>query len=84
MNENPVEILTNRQTDNKRNRVLGYFKTEAKIYEDLQAVVNLSLEHNAMQGNTYKPSYAVLEGRTENGYAQKHTKNIQMRKLKPI
>lgn len=71
LNENPVEILTNRQADNKRNRVLGYFKTEAKITSDLQAVVNLSLEHNAMQGNTYKPSYAILEGRTENGYAQK-------------
>jgi len=69
--ENPVEILTNRTTDNKRNRLLGYFKTEAKIYSDLQAVANISLEHNAMQGNTYKPSYAVLEGRTENGYAQK-------------
>lgn len=69
--ENPVEILTNRKADNKRNRLLGYFKTEAKIYSDLQAVANLSLEHNAMQGNTYKPSYAVLEGRTENGYAQK-------------
>jgi len=71
LNENPVEILTNRLADNKRHRVLGYFKTEAKIYEDLQAVVNMSLEHNAMQGNTYKPSYAVMEGRTENGYAQK-------------
>jgi len=71
LNENPVEILTDRDTENERHRILGYFKTEAKLYKDLTAVVNLSLEHNATQGNTYKPSFAVLEGRTENGYAQK-------------
>lgn len=71
LNENPVEILNNRDADNERHRLLGYFKTEARIFKDLQAVVNLSLEHNAMQGNTYKPSYAVMEGRTENGYGQK-------------
>ena len=69
--ENPVEILTNRATDNKRNRLLGYFKTEANFLNDFQAVLNLSLEHNASTGNTYKPSYAVLEGRSENGYGQK-------------
>jgi TonB-linked outer membrane protein, SusC/RagA family len=69
--ENPVEILTNRTVDNERHRVLGYFKTEAQIFNDFQATVNLSLEHNAMQGSTYKPSYAVMEGRTEGGYAQK-------------
>lgn len=69
--ENPVEILTNRIVDNKRHRILGYFKTEAKLFNDFQVVVNLSMEHNAMQGSTYKPSYAVLEGRTEGGYAQK-------------
>ncbi|SFZ93618.1 iron complex outermembrane recepter protein [Flaviramulus basaltis] len=69
--ENPVEILTNRSTDNKRNRLLGYFKTEANFLNDFQAVLNLSLEHNASTGNTYKPSYAVLEGRSENGYGQK-------------
>lgn len=71
LNENPVEILNNRIADNERHRLLGYFKTEAKFLNDFTAVVNLSLEHNAMQGNTYKPSYAVMEGRTENGYAQK-------------
>jgi len=71
LNENPVEILTNRTADNERHRLLGYFKTEAKFFNDFQAVVNASLEHNAMQGNTYKPSFAVMEGRTENGYGQK-------------
>lgn len=69
--ENPVEILTNRTADNERHRLLGTFKTEAKLFKDLTAVVNLSLEHNAHQTSTYKPSYAVLEGRTEDGYAQK-------------
>lgn len=71
LSENPVEILNNRTTDNERHRVLGYFKTEAKFLKDFTATLNLSLEHNAMQGNTYKPTYAYMEGRTERGYAQK-------------
>jgi len=69
--ENPAEILANRTVDSKRHRLMGYFKTEARIFNDFTAVVNISLEHNAMQGSTYKPSYAVMEGMTENGYAQK-------------
>jgi len=69
--ENPVEILTNRTADNQRHRLLGYFKTEVKFSKNFKAVANASLEHNATKGNTYKPSYAVLEGRTEDGYAQK-------------
>lgn len=68
---NPVEILTNRTVDNERHRLLGYFKTEVKFLNDFLAVANISLEHNAMQGATYKPSYAVLEGTTEGGYAQR-------------
>ncbi|WP_348822535.1 SusC/RagA family TonB-linked outer membrane protein [Flavobacterium aestuarii] len=69
--ENPVEILTNRTADNDRNRLLGYFKSEAKFFNDFKAVVNLSMEYNANKGNTYKPTYAVMEGQTEDGYAQK-------------
>jgi TonB-linked SusC/RagA family outer membrane protein len=69
--ENPVEILTNRDVDSERHRLLGTFKTEAKLYKGLSAIANMSIEHNAMQGSTYKLSYAVLEGMTENGYAQK-------------
>lgn len=69
--ENPVEIMNNRTANNKRNRVMGYFKTEASIFNDFKAAVNLSLEHNALKTNVYKPSYAVLEGQTENGYGQK-------------
>ncbi|WP_240475312.1 SusC/RagA family TonB-linked outer membrane protein [Flavobacterium reichenbachii] len=69
--ENPVEILTNRTVDNQRHRLLGYFKTEVKFLKDFMASANISLEHNAVKGSTYKPSYAVMEGRTEDGYAQK-------------
>ncbi|WP_243416314.1 SusC/RagA family TonB-linked outer membrane protein [Flavobacterium sp. HTF] len=69
--ENPVEILTNRTVDNKRHRLLGYFKTEVKFLNDFMVSANISLEHNAVKGSTYKPSYAVMEGRTEDGYAQK-------------
>ncbi len=69
--ENPVEILTNRDVDSERHRLMGYFKTEVNIFNGLQGVINTSLEHNATKGSTYKPSFAVLEGRTENGYAQK-------------
>lgn len=71
LNENPVEIQTNRQADNKRHRLLGYFKTEFEIFDGLKAVGNFSLEHNATTGNTYKPSYAMMEGLTEKGYGQK-------------
>lgn len=69
--ENPVEILTNRTIDNERHRLLGYFKTEVKFLNDFQAVANVSLEHNAVQSSQYKPTYAVMEGQTEDGYAQK-------------
>ncbi|GAA3782542.1 TonB-dependent receptor [Flavobacterium ginsengiterrae] len=69
--ENPVEILTNRTVDNERHRLLGYFKTEVKFLNDFLAVANVSLEHNAMKGGTYKPTYAIMEGRSESGYAQR-------------
>ena len=69
--ENPVEILTNRTVDNQRNRLLGYFKTEVKFLKNFKVVANASLEYNATTASTYKPSYAILEGQTEDGYAQK-------------
>ncbi len=69
--ENPAEILANRDVDSKRNRVLGYFKTEYEFFNDFKATVNLNLENNATQTNVYKPSYAVMEGQTEGGYGQK-------------
>lgn len=69
--ENPVEILTNRTVDNERHRLLGYFKTEVKFLNDFQAVANISLEHNAVKGGSYIPTYAVITGRTESGRAQR-------------
>lgn len=69
--ENPAEILANRDVNSKRNRLLGYFKTELEFLNDFKAVLNLNTENNATQGNTYKPSYAVMEGQTEGGYGQK-------------
>jgi TonB-linked SusC/RagA family outer membrane protein len=69
--QNPVEILTNRTFDNERHRLLGYFKTDVKFLNDFTATANISLEHNAVKAGTYKPSYAVMEGQTENGFAQR-------------
>ncbi|QGK73287.1 TonB-dependent receptor [Flavobacterium sp. SLB02] len=69
--QNPVEILTNRTVDNERHRLLGYFKTEVKFLKDFLAVANISYEHNAVKGSTYKPTYAIMEGIDEKGYAQK-------------
>jgi TonB-dependent starch-binding outer membrane protein SusC len=69
--ENPVEINTNRQNDDVRQRLLGYGKAEWEIFKGFKAVLNLSYEHNSMKANLYKPSYAVMEGRSDKGYAQK-------------
>lgn len=69
--ENPVEIQTNRGADNKRHRLLGYFKTEIELFEGLKANGNFSLEHNALKTGVFKPSYAMMEGMTEKGYGQR-------------
>ncbi|WP_262326785.1 SusC/RagA family TonB-linked outer membrane protein [Carboxylicivirga litoralis] len=69
--ENPVEIMNNRSVRNVRNRLLSYFKVELELLPGLKSSTNLSYEFNSTKGNTYKPTYAVMEGQTENGYAQK-------------
>nr|WP_319400875.1 TonB-dependent receptor [uncultured Carboxylicivirga sp.] len=69
--ENPVEIMNNRSVKNRRNRALGYFKAELELLPGLKSSTNLSYEYNSLKGNTYKPTYAVLEGQSEKGYAQK-------------
>lgn len=79
--ENPMEILTNRTAKDKRHRLLGYLKAELDIIEGLKAVGNLSYELNSHKGNLYKPTYAVLEGRTDKGLGQKtlgEYENIQL------
>ena len=69
--ENPVEINTNRENDNSRNRMLGYGKAELEIVQGLKATMNLSYEYNSMKGRLYKPTTAIMEGRTDEGYAQR-------------
>lgn len=69
--DNPVEINTHRFADNKRHRLLGFGKAELDIFKGLKGVVNLSYEYNSAQTQLYKPTYAVMEGQTDNGYAQK-------------
>ncbi len=71
LNENPVEILTNRIADSKKDRLLGYFKTEFDFFNDFKATVNMSLENNSTKNSFYRPSYAVIQGRPERGYGQK-------------
>lgn len=44
LNENPVEILTNREDDSSRHRFLGYGKIELDLVKGLKAVANGSYE----------------------------------------
>lgn len=69
--ENPIEIMTNRSAKDKRHRLLGYLKGEVDLFSGLKMVANISYELNSHKGNLYKPTYAVLEGRTDKGYGQK-------------
>lgn len=69
--ENPVEINTNRSVLDNRNRILGFGKAELEILPGLKSATNVSFEFNSHKSNEYKPSYAVLEGRTDKGYARK-------------
>lgn len=69
--ENPVEINTNRTNDNSRNRLLAYGKGELELLKGLKGVVNVSYEYNSFKGNLYKPTYAIMEGLADGGYAQK-------------
>ncbi len=69
--ENPVEINTNRDQQYKRHRFLGYGKVELEIIDGLKAVANGSYEFQHTTSGTYKPTYAKLEGQSENGWAQR-------------
>lgn len=71
LNENPVEILTNREDDSSRHRFLGYGKIELDLVKGLKAVANGSYEYNSLQGRLYKPTYAMMEGKTEKGWGQR-------------
>jgi TonB-linked SusC/RagA family outer membrane protein len=69
--ENPVEINTDRQQTNKRHRFLGYGKLEYEIIDGLKATANGSYEFQHTTGGIYKPTYARMEGQSENGWGQR-------------
>ncbi len=69
--ENPVEMLADRTSDDTQKRILGYGKAELEILTGLKGVVNASYEYNSTQNRFYLPTYAVVEGRTENGRAER-------------
>ncbi len=69
--ENPVEINTNRTDDQKRHRFLGYGKVELELIKGLKAVANGSYEYQSSESGLYKPTYAVMEGKSEKGWGQR-------------
>ena len=69
--DNPVEINNNRSAKDKRNRLLAYAKTELELLPGLTSTTNLSFGLNSHKSNQYLPSYAVMGGESENGWAQK-------------
>lgn len=69
--ENPVEINTNRTEDQKRHRFLGYGKVELELLKGLKALANGSYEYQSTEGGLYKPTYAMMEGKSEKGWGQR-------------
>jgi iron complex outermembrane receptor protein len=82
--ENPVEINNNRVADNTRHRLLGYGKVELEIFKGLKAITNLSYEYNSAQSRTYIPSYAVITGLTDKGYAQRSLGDYTTKQLEAL
>lgn len=70
-NNNPVEILENRNDENSRKRILGYGKAELKLVEGLKAIANVSYEFNSSNGSYYLPSYS-FNGVTDKGYGRRN------------
>lgn len=79
--ENPVELNTNRDEDQKRHRFLGYIKAELDIIDGLKYTVNGSYEQNSTNNGTYKPTYARLEGQSMNGWGQRTYGNYTNKQL---
>jgi iron complex outermembrane receptor protein len=69
-NNNPVELLDNRNDDQSRTRLLTYLKAELEILPELTGTVNLSYEYNTQQGRYYLPTYAY-NGLTDKGYGRR-------------
>ena len=79
--ENPVEILTDRTSDNKQQRIFSYAKAELEILKGLKGVVNVSYEYNSIENSLYIPTFAVLNGQTDNGRAVKSFSNFTNKQL---
>lgn len=69
--ENPVEIMNNRTDDHKRHRFLGYMKADLELIDGLTATANTSYEYNHATAGIYKPTYAMMEGASTNGWGQR-------------
>lgn len=65
--ENPVEILTDRSSEDTRHRLLGFGKAELEVVKGLKAVVNVSYEYNSHQSALYIPTYRVNSSTNGNG-----------------
>ncbi|MDP2335955.1 MAG: SusC/RagA family TonB-linked outer membrane protein [Bacteroidota bacterium] len=79
--ENPVEISTDRSSDNSQARIFGYGKAELEIVKGLKGVINASYEYNSTQNRLYIPTYAVLEGQNENGRAERSLSDYSNKQL---
>ena len=79
--ENPVELNTNRNDDEKRHRFLAYAKAELDIIDGLKYTINGSYEQNSTNNGVYKPTYARLEGQSMNGWGQRTYGNYTNKQL---
>jgi len=79
--ENPVEISTDRSSDNSQARIFGYGKAELEIIKGLKGVINASYEYNSTQNRLYIPTYAVLEGQNENGRAERSLSDFSNKQM---
>lgn len=79
--ENPVEISNNRTSDNSQQRIFGYGKVELEILKGLKGVTTVSYEYNSIQNRLYIPTYAVLDGQSENGRAERSLSNFSNQQL---
>ena len=79
--ENPVEILTNRTSDNSQQRMFGYVKGELELLKGLKWITTASYEYNSIKNRLYIPTYAVVIGQTDNGKAERSLADFSNQQL---
>ncbi|OGS72670.1 MAG: SusC/RagA family TonB-linked outer membrane protein [Flavobacteria bacterium RIFCSPLOWO2_12_FULL_35_11] len=79
--ENPVEISNNRTSDNAQQRIFGYGKVELEIIKGLRGVTTVSYEYNSVKNSLYIPTYALLDGQSENGRAERSLADFSNKQL---